>query len=355
MEDQRSRLSRRTMIIGLAGAAGVAAAGGAVIWLKAAGGAPAQGSHLQATATGTILTNPLLTYRGHQSSVTAVAWHDTRVASGSNDKTVQVWDANTGATLLTYRGHTNIVGALSWSPDGQKVVSSQAFNGLVHVWDARSGATLLTYRGHQSRTGADTTITDVAWAPNGKWIASSSVDETVQVWDAASGATLLTYRTNPPQVMGTAEWSPESTRIASLIGQGSLVHIWAAMTGNLLVTIPGDGALTIASRWSPDGTRLATSGDSGAYVWDATTGKQLLSYTGYGLAAVNDLAWSPDGKYLASDAVDVQVWEATTGQRLLTYREPQITGDFYQLAWAPDGKRIAVGASDTTVQIFQAP
>jgi WD40 repeat protein len=262
---------------------------------------------------------------------------------------------------VTYRGHTALVTALSWSPDGQKVVSSQGLvfgkkenSGLVQVWDASTGAALLTYDGHDSTTGADTTVLDVAWAPDGKWIASSSRDETVQVWDATTGARLLTYRANPPQTMGTAEWSPDGTRIASLVGGGSTVHIWGVMTGTLLVTIPGDGAITLASRWSPDGTRLATCGDSGAYVWDTTTGKQLLAYRGHGIAAVDDLAWSPDGKRIASDALDVQVWEATTGERLLTYHQSAATNEFFQLAWAPDGKRLAVCSSDSTVQIIQA-
>ncbi|GEM_PF-1594389 len=248
MKDQGAhRLSRRTILIGLAGLAGVTAAGGAIAWLKLAGSTSAQSNHPQPTAPqGVIVTTPLLTYRGHHAPVTAVAWHDTRIASGGGDHTVQVWNANTGAPLLTYSGHTDIVTALSWSPDGRKIVVGAAHTGFIQVWDASTGATLLTYRGHQQKTG-DTSITDVAWSPNGQWIASSSLDDSVQIWDSATGAALLTYRTDPPAAMGTAEWSPDSTRIAAS-GMAGAVHIFAASTGTTLGVLPGNGSPTIASQ-----------------------------------------------------------------------------------------------------------
>ena len=65
------------------------------------------------------------TYRGHSSSVYAVAWSPDgkRIASGSDDKTVQVWDAANGGHVFTYRGHSNLVYAVAWSPDGKRIAS----------------------------------------------------------------------------------------------------------------------------------------------------------------------------------------------------------------------------------------
>src|SRR6266487_3358382 len=70
---------------------------------------------------GTVLT----IYHGHTERVSAVAWSPdtTRIASGSWDKTVQVWDASTGNTLFTYHNHTGRVETVAWSPDGKSIAS----------------------------------------------------------------------------------------------------------------------------------------------------------------------------------------------------------------------------------------
>ena len=119
----------------------------------------------------------LYTYHGHFASVNAVAWSPDgkRIASGSNDGTVQVWDATDGGHVFTYRGHIDRVNAVAWSPDGRRIASGSA-DGTVQVWDAANGGHVFTYRGHSGP------VWTVAWSPNGKRIASGSADKTVQVW-----------------------------------------------------------------------------------------------------------------------------------------------------------------------------
>ena len=86
-----------------------------------------------------------------------------------------MWDANSGQTTLTYKGHLFGVESVAWSPDGIRLASASDDN-TVQVWDASSGATLLTYSDHTD------TVYSVAWSPDGTRIASASYDETVRVW-----------------------------------------------------------------------------------------------------------------------------------------------------------------------------
>src|SRR5258708_3296618 len=66
-------------------------------------------------------------YRGHTMRVTTVAWSPDGkyIASGSLDKTVQVWSANSSNHVrpFVYRGHSAAVRAVDWSPNSQRVVS----------------------------------------------------------------------------------------------------------------------------------------------------------------------------------------------------------------------------------------
>jgi len=68
--------------------------------------------------------NAFITYQGHSGAVLAVTWSPDgkHIASGSVDKTVQVWSAVNGGNVFTYKGHSDWVMAVAWSPDGKRLV-----------------------------------------------------------------------------------------------------------------------------------------------------------------------------------------------------------------------------------------
>lgn len=67
----------------------------------------------------------------------AITWSSdgARIASGSWDKTVQVWDVATGQNIFTYSGHSSSVNAVAWSPDGTRIASASD-DRTVYVWQA---------------------------------------------------------------------------------------------------------------------------------------------------------------------------------------------------------------------------
>jgi len=60
-----------------------------------------------------------------------------RIVSGSGDKTVKVWDAQTGQEMFTIKGHSEGVSSVSFSPDGKRIVSG-SYDKTVKVWDISS-------------------------------------------------------------------------------------------------------------------------------------------------------------------------------------------------------------------------
>ncbi len=381
---QRRRYQRRAVLIGLVlTTIATAATSGGIILFR--GNQQLRGKQLFPTSTPAPRTLPY-SYHGHTDVVESVAWSPDgkRLASASNDRTVQVWDASNDQKLLTYHGHLDVVNSVMWSPDGKRLASASN-DQTVQIWDASSGRTLLTYSGQRgnmnnvvwspdgkrlasandegtvhvretsgeillSYTGHSDAVYNVVWSPDGRRLASASADRTVRIWDASSGQMLLTYSGHGNSVYSVA-WSPNGKLIASA-SEDQTARIWDASSGQTLLTYHDHADAVSCVAWSPNGRYLASaSSDATVRVWNASSGRTLLTYRGHG-EVVNSVVWSPDGKYLASASNDqtVQAWGASSGQTLLTYRgHTDIVGC---VAWSPTGEFLASGSKDATVQVW---
>jgi WD40 repeat protein len=99
-----------------------------------------------------------------------------------------LWDAVSGAHLNTLKGHSFWVTSLAFSPDGTRIASG-SFDGTLLLWDSASGKQLNTM---QVNKGHSYEITSVAFSLDGTRIVSASEREIFQLWDAASGVHLNT-------------------------------------------------------------------------------------------------------------------------------------------------------------------
>jgi len=132
--------------------------------------------------TGKAMNWPALMYIfvAHADSVGSVAFSPDgkRIVSGSDDNTIRVWNAETGAVVSgPFEGHTRSVNSVAFSPDGKRIVSG-SWNKTIRVWNAETGAVVSgPFEGHIG------SVNTVALSPDGGCIVSGSVDETIRVWN----------------------------------------------------------------------------------------------------------------------------------------------------------------------------
>src|SRR5262249_35152309 len=130
--------------------------------------------------------------KGHSGKINAVAFSPdgSRLLSGSDDKTLKMWDAAGGSLLRTFEGHRGAVTAVAFSADGTRVVSGSSDRAL-KIWDAASGSLLHTLSGHAGVVGS------VAFSHDGLRLGSGSLDGTNKLWGGVNGelrATLIANR-----------------------------------------------------------------------------------------------------------------------------------------------------------------
>ena len=299
---------------------------------------------------------PALEPIGHTGGVLSVCYspNGQRVASGSWDGTVKVWDANSGELIADCRGHTFVVDSVSYSPDGQRVASGSR-DGTVKVWDANSGELIADCRGHTDQ------VYIVSYSPDGQRVASGSCDHTVKVWDANSGELIADCHGHTGRVYSVS-YSRDGQRVASGSSDGT-VKVWDANSGELIADCHGHTDIVNSVCYSPDGQWVASgSDDYTVKVWDAHSGELIadcleltdeinsVSYS----PKINCVSYSPNGRWVASGSDDgtVRVWDARSGELVADCLEH--TSRVLSVCYSPDGQRLASGSDDGTVKVWDA-
>jgi WD40 repeat protein len=303
------------------------------------------------TGTGT----ELLTLKGHLRAVTSVDFSpDGRhLASGSEDSSIILWDTVTGKKLLTLLGHAVGVHSVDFSPDGKRLASGSRYPSII-LWDTVSGKKLFTLTGHMGG------VRSVAFSPDGRHLTSAGSNKTIRLWDTVTGKKELFTRKGHSDHVHSVAFLPDCSILNTSgmhLASGSMdktIKLWNIYSEKALLTLEGHSGGVYSIAFSPHGKRLASgSHDKTIKLWDVATGEEMLWLRGH-KSEVLSVAFSPDGKRLASGSVDktIKLWETATGKELLTLKGHSHSVD--SVALSPDGKRLASGSGDDTVKLWDA-
>lgn len=213
------------------------------------------------------------TYSAHGYEVLdlSISEDNSRFVSGGGDKTVFLWDVAAAQTLRRFNGHAGRVNSVIFGGTGDDVVISGSFDGTVKVWDckSRSERPIMTF------TEAKDAVSCLAVRGHEIW--AGSVDGRVRCYDLAKGEV-------EEDVMGASVTSVTPTMAGDSLLVSTLdskVRLMDRSNGRCLQTFADEGAFVnetyrVRSTLGAGGAVAISGGEDGrVWVWDVLTGKVI--------------------------------------------------------------------------------
>nr|WP_298680611.1 caspase family protein [uncultured Treponema sp.] len=330
-------------------------------------------------SSGSVMNNPEFVFNvGHADFIDSVCYSPDGkyIASSSEDKTVKIWEVETGRELRTLSGHSDEVYSVCYSPDGKytassswdsiklwevatgeciktlsgnggayslcyspdgRYVASGSWDKTIKLWDVASGECIKAFAGHTDR------INSVCYSPNGKYIVSGSEDKTIKLWEVATGECIKTLAGHTDRINSVC-YSPDGKYIVSG-SEDKTIKLWEAATGECIKTLSEHTSPVYAVAYSLDGKTVASGSlDITIKIWKVATGECIKTLeTG---AVVRSVSYSPDGAYLASSFWnnEIKLWDIATEECVKTFGGH--TKSVSSVAYSLDGKYLATGSAD---------
>lgn len=203
------------------------------------------------------------TLNGHAGDVYSVRYHpnESHLVTGGYDKTVRLFDVNTGAIIKTFPGHQLAVTKTIFNPLGNLVISGSKDN-TIKFWDIVSGLCIRTISSHLGE------VTSVEMNSSGTLLLSSSKDNSNRLWDVRMVRPIrkLKGHQNTSKNFIRANFADNNLIVGG--SEDGIVYIWDQETGEVLQKLRGHQGVVYDSAWNAKQGMLAScSDDQTCKVW----------------------------------------------------------------------------------------
>jgi len=250
--------------------------------------------------------------RGHNGWVTQVATnplYKNLLVSSSRDKKIIIWSLDDSGSVLSGKpvksmhGHGHFVSDVVMSSDGQYALSG-SWDKTLRLWDLNTGATTRQFVSHTQD------VLSVAFSADNRQIVSGSRDKHIKLWNTLAQCKHTIVDECHNDWVSNVRFSPSNANpVIVSAGWDKIVKVWNLASCRLKTNHIGHNGYINAVTVSPDGSLCASGGKDGlAMLWDLNDGKHL--YTLAGNDIINALAFSPNRYWLcAAIGPLIKIWD----------------------------------------------
>ncbi|XP_072177966.1 uncharacterized protein [Diadema setosum] len=284
------------------------------------------------------------TFEGHTQGISCVQFDDTRIVSGSSDKTIKVWNIRTNSpwSVQTLVGHSGTVRCLHL--EGNRLVSGST-DCTIKVWDLSMQSSWSSIACRVTMVGHDDTVRCLQ--VDDEKVVSGSYDRTLKVWDIRTGQCRVTLRGHQGAVICLQF---DDTKIVSGSADKS-IKIWSLAEGVCVRTLTGHQNSVTCLQF--DASKIISGSlDSNLKFWDLKTGESTSTIdwvNAEGHTGVVRCLQADSWRIVsAADDRTLKVWNIETGERIVTLRHH---GDGVTCLQFNNSK-IVSGSYDKTVKLW---
>ncbi|XP_061707108.1 katanin p80 WD40 repeat-containing subunit B1-like [Cydia pomonella] len=201
----------------------------------------------------------LMSLSGHTTPVECVCFGHSEdlVCAGSQTGALKIWDLEAAKLLRTFTGHKGAIKCMDFHPYGDYLTTGSCDNNI-KLWDTRKRGCIVTYSSHRLA------VNSLQFSPDGQWIASACEDGIVKVWDVRVGKVLQEFREHTAAVT-CVKFHPHEFLLASC-GMDRTVNFWDMEKFQLVSKFEKENTSIRSMVFSEDGTTLLGCGNDGLHV-----------------------------------------------------------------------------------------
>ncbi len=288
---------------------------------------------------------------GHTDKITVVAFRPDGkiVATGSNDRSIKLWNANTGHLLVSLEGHTKEIEHLEFNTTGERLLTTAATDTVVKLWDAQTGKLIKDFSNkyfikfanfspdgkmfmvsntaseptlYNSITGlpavvlkdASNDIESVSFSKDGRLIATvpSSYRGYLEIFDTETGVLINRFKAN--STIDFVKFSPNDNFIITRTIYNNLI-LWDTKTGKEMFVYKVSDYIPQKLVFSPDGKKLITYNHQNFHLWSLENGKLITKMNlNNAVKIINTISFTPDGSSFFTTGSELTFWDSNTGK-----------------------------------------
>ncbi|KAF9430601.1 cross-pathway control WD-repeat protein cpc2 [Podila epigama] len=302
--------------------------------------------------------------QGHSGWVTAIATtaeSPDMILTASRDKSIIVWsltrddEGNFGIPKKSLHGHNSAVQDVVISSDGQFALSA-SWDKTLRLWDLNTGNTTRRFVGHTND------VLSVSFSADNRQIVSGSRDKTIKLWNTLGECKFNIQEDGHTEWVSCVRFSPNPANPVIVSGGwDKVVKVWELTKCKLRSNHIGHTGYINTVTISPDGSLCASGGKDGiTMLWDLNEGKHLYSLEGKGDDIINALVFSPNRYWLCAATTScIKIWDLES-KSVVDELRPEFahvgkkSNPPYaiSLAWSADGQTLFAGYTDSKIRVW---